>query len=414
MDDKWIENIREKMSEFEMTPPEGLWDSVQKQLKIRKARRRRVLGTAIAASVALIVGFFFAYIPEKTERPKSPVLLSSVEKHELEHEGIKQSIKENKILTQEVSMHKHSKISTNHQSSTFTNINETVSASESRVLQEYDNNMNEPNFALDLDEGENATEKNSFEKTNVSEDKLYVYVEPKDHSYKSHFSVSLSASANGIGGYINDNNFTVRPNTQPTTGDLPQTRMGGGILSDMLNSPSTPEPTPMEVFDHKLPLRFSVSLSFPIYKNLNIETGIVYSFLKSEIRYGDFLSGIWNGNQKLHFLGVPIGARYTPFKFQRLDIYTTGGAMMEKCIAGSLKEDRSSGISYSYPGCKERPFQICLNAAVGIQYNIAKELGIYLEPGLGFYLKNGSKLHTIYGKRPVTFNLNIGIRFTHP
>ena len=85
--------------------------------------------------------------------------------------------------------------------------------------------------------------------------------------------------------------------------------------------------------------------------------------------------------------------------------------MAEKCIAGDIREDSSSDAGYRYSGCDERPFQFSFNAAAGLQYALAAGCSVFIEPGVGIYLNNGSKLRTIYSERPVTFNVNVGFRF---
>ncbi|MDE6653769.1 MAG: hypothetical protein K2K37_05210, partial [Muribaculaceae bacterium] len=80
MDDKWIDNVREKMSEFETTPPEGLWDSVQEGLDARKSRRWKILPAAIAASIALIIGLYIAFMPVSTPIAKEPLLCQTTER----------------------------------------------------------------------------------------------------------------------------------------------------------------------------------------------------------------------------------------------------------------------------------------------------------------------------------------------
>ena len=248
---------------------------------------------------------------------------------------------------------------------------------------------------------------------NVNAYDLYAYVEEDIELKDSHFSIGVSTSADGMGAFMNGTDPGRIFSNRIYASNMTQSRMGGGIFSDSdsSNSPNTPEPTPVEVFDHKIPLRYSLKVSFPLFTNLTLDTGIAYSYLKSDIRYGDTYNGVWKGEQKLHFLGVPVGVRYTPMSLNNFDCYIAGGAMAEKCIAGTIIND-TQGKPYSYPGCEERPWQFSLNAGVGVQYNLAKECGIYLEPGMSIYIKNGSRLRSIYNERPINFNLNIGIRFS--
>ena len=221
-------------------------------------------------------------------------------------------------------------------------------------------------------------------------------------------SVGASASANGLGGMINNGNIEGRPLL--ASGSIPLTRMGGGVLGE---SNSSPAPTYVELFDHRLPVRVSIDFSWPVGHGVSVGTGLTYSYLKSDIRYGYSDSPLFNASQYLHFIGIPVNVRYTPWSFRNLGIYVSAGFMAEKCIAGQIKEADPQYPLYRYEGCDSRPFQFSFNGAAGVQYSLTHRCAVFIEPGVGIYLKNGSKLRTIYSERPITFNVNVGLRFGH-
>lgn len=132
---------------------------------------------------------------------------------------------------------------------------------------------------------------------------------------------------------------------------------------------------------------------------------------KSDIRYGYSDSPLFKATQNLHFIGIPVNARYTPWSSRKLGIYVSAGFMAEKCIAGQIKKENPQDPDYAYAGSDERPFQFSFNAAAGAQYSLTHKCAVFIEPGVGIYLKNGSRLRTIYSERPVTFNVNVGLRF---
>mgnify|MGYP001778029164 CR=1 FL=1 len=55
--------------------------------------------------------------------------------------------------------------------------------------------------------------------------------------------------------------------------------------------------------------------------------------------------------------------------------------------------------------------QWSVSGAVGIQYNFIKNLGVYIEPGVGYYFDDGNDVLTIYKDKPFNFNMQIGLRF---
>lgn len=414
MDDKWIENVREKMSEFEMTPPEGLWDSIEEGIKTRRPRWWRILIPVAAASAALLAAGYFALMPvDPTIQERPATCYAAIEPKNTvgEEKTDTRTLTDKTESVTELMSEKKSRLPhTSHPIESYVPegnvyVNESVNPEEEVGTTERDT----PEI--------NLKEKEGPEKSGNHDNGLHNYVQTNCDNGKSRFEISISASADGVGGMMNDNDFARNLSRQIHAADSPDSRMGGGLFSDAdSNTPPAvsddPEPSPVELFDHKIPMRYSLNLSFPIYRNLNIDTGIAYSYLKSDIRYGDTSNGIRNGQQKLHFLGVPIAVRFKPLSLDHFDGYISGGVMAEKCIGGTMGSDGTAGEPYSYPGCEDRPWQFSLNAGLGMQYNITRECGIYLEPGFGIYIKNGSALRTIYSERPVTFNLNVGLRFS--
>ena len=54
--------------------------------------------------------------------------------------------------------------------------------------------------------------------------------------------------------------------------------------------------------------------------------------------------------------------------------------------------------------------QWSIGGALGVQYNIIPQLGLYAEPGIKYYFDNGSHIRNYFKYRPTNFNLQIGLR----
>ncbi|MDE5586693.1 MAG: PorT family protein [Muribaculaceae bacterium] len=400
MDDRWIDSIRDKMADYDFVPPDGLLESVQDEVRGRRIRRMRVWG-AIAASVALLVGIFAILFSEKTDRYVP--LIVNVPDGDRENKSSNRQV--NKIFSSATEL---SSISNTKRTAgvveTVLAVNEPASIpdipSEARQVdtQEYQERVKktdpEPADSYLLSISDNGMDTDS----NVR------------NGSGSHLSVGLSASANGLGGLLNDND--IEGNPVPTASSLPYTRMGGGLISDP-HANNAPTPRFIERFDHKLPVRFSVDFSLPVSHHFSFGAGVCYSYLRSDIRYGYSDQTLYKAIQNLHFIGIPMNLRWSPWRSGKIGIYVSAGVMAEKCIGGELKEGSLSNPTYRYEGYDERPFQFSFNASAGLQYSPAHKCAIFIEPGVGMYLKNGSKLRTIYSERPLTFNINVGLRFGH-
>lgn len=165
--------------------------------------------------------------------------------------------------------------------------------------------------------------------------------------------------------------------------------------------------------DHHLPVRVGFAISFPLSERLSIGTGLTYTYLATDIYSGSVHSYL-DSSQSVHFIGVPLSLSYRVFSVGRFDAYAIGGAMVEKAVRGRVHETYIlNGTEYrsdSYD--TELPWQFSLNLSAGFQYNISPTLGIFVEPGLQYYLPNNSSLCTIYSDKPLNFSLNLGLRLT--
>lgn len=404
MDDKWIDSIKDRMADYEIAPPDGLLEAVEGKIRVRRMRRRFAFGV-IAASIALLIGFSVALNPDISDIAYHGPLVSDAtgEKtgKEISEEVIKQ-VAENTVIPESIPINPKSR-----RVVVATNMDIPTLASTNPVVSDY-----HPSISPGYEE-ETHSEEQSHPSIKPDDTRYAEYefsAQPIDSRTDVHVPVymEVSTSANGLGGILGEDGIENR--LLMASACLPHSRMGGGMLGST-NSFEPPAPRFIEMFDHRLPVRASIEFSLPIGYSLSVGTGVTYSYLRSDIRYGYSDSPLFKALQSLHFLGIPVNLRYSPFNVGKLDIYVSTGFMAEKCIGGGIKTENSSNPEYSYTGSDDRPFQLSFNAAVGLQYGLANKCAVFIEPGLGLYLKNGSKLRTIYSERPVTFNVNVGLRF---
>lgn len=154
---------------------------------------------------------------------------------------------------------------------------------------------------------------------------------------------------------------------------------------------------------HHAPLSLGLSVRVPITNRFSITSGLVYSRLKS-----DFTSKSRHREQTLHYLGVPIGATYTFWTYRCLNIYAIGGMQADFNVKATLEENsRVNPISIS----KDR-VQFSALAGPGLQLDLAKGFGIYVEPTVRYYFDNGSDIENYFKEKPWNINLNAGLRLT--
>lgn len=149
--------------------------------------------------------------------------------------------------------------------------------------------------------------------------------------------------------------------------------------------------------DHHYPIRFGAAMRYQIAPRIGLESGVRYTILNS-----DFTSKNANINisQNVGFLGIPVTVTYDILQAGAFSTYATAGGEVAKSIVAH--DDNGSSLPH--------PWQLSVQAAVGMQYGITENIGVYIEPGIGYYFDNNSSLETYYSEHPINFTLSFGFR----
>ena len=142
---------------------------------------------------------------------------------------------------------------------------------------------------------------------------------------------------------------------------------------------------------HHRPVSVGVTFTYPLVRNIFLESGLSYTFLRSE-----YTGGI--GDQRLHFLGVPLKLGYrfnTPSSFS---VALSAGAMAEKCICGELFGSR---ITVREP-------QFSAVATASVYYNLGQQLSLFVAPDISYYFTSTS-VPTYRTERPMSITLRLGV-----
>lgn len=177
------------------------------------------------------------------------------------------------------------------------------------------------------------------------------------------------------------------------------------------------QPEVQEEYSHKIPVKVGLTARYNITGRLGVETGLTYSILSSSVKTGNSETGNnWSsGSQTLHYLGIPLNISFNILNSRYVNIYVTGGGMMEKSISGSIKTDEYVDGKFARTlTAKVSPkgLQWSVNAAAGVQANILPQLGVFVEPGVSHHFKNGSRVRSIYTDKPTDFSLGFGLRYS--
>ena len=204
--------------------------------------------------------------------------------------------------------------------------------------------------------------------------------------------------------------------------------------------------------DYKMPVSVGASVKWNINDLWDLESGVYYTYLASEMHNQS--NPKVEEKQKLHYIGIPLKVQRTFWKNRRWAVYASTGVMLEKCVKAARDISFYSGnvsayelgnnipvtsgvptvsgiqsfvpkhdgeASWDYTAAASQgeehtsfhvnQLQCSASLSAGVQFNLAKRVGLYLEPGATYYFNDGSGVETIRKEHPLNFSLQMGIRF---
>lgn len=167
-------------------------------------------------------------------------------------------------------------------------------------------------------------------------------------------------------------------------------------------------------YKHRLPVRVGLNVAYRLTDRLSVESGVSYTRLSSDMKDGT-KDNYSSGSQKLDYIGVPLNVKYRAFGYRRLSVYASAGLLTEKCVSGKTTHEyviSGEKKKHETEDVAAKPWQLSVNAALGAQFDVLRNVGVYVEPGVSYYFDDRSTLSTIYKEKPLNFNLNLGVRYT--
>lgn len=164
---------------------------------------------------------------------------------------------------------------------------------------------------------------------------------------------------------------------------------------------------------HSLPLTYSLSLRYQANKRIGLESGLQYTRLNSLFQTGEGANRI-DEKQRIDYLGVPLKVSYRIWSGKHVGIYTSAGVTLEIPVQSTVTTDY---ILNNQPQLRESvhldvPLQWSTGVGIGVQYNITPSISIFAEPGVQYYIPDGSGFETYRTQHPFTITIPAGLRFT--
>ena len=159
-----------------------------------------------------------------------------------------------------------------------------------------------------------------------------------------------------------------------------------------------------ETTKHNMPVSFGATVSYSLNDRLALTSGLVYTLATSSFEHGTSSNASMD-EQTLHYVGIPLTASYTVWSNNWLKTYVNAGGQADFNVSAKVEtEGHTTDID------KDR-VQLSVGAAAGVQLNVIKQMGVYVEPGVRYYFDNGSNVQTVFKEHPCNFSLQMGLRW---
>lgn len=419
MKEQWIEDIRQRLADYEQPAPTLDWDIIERAVAAQRATRRtRHIALwprlAAAASVAaLLAGTAWLCLsdqtPEVATLPKDPV------------RGVKTTRKTTAPTTQQTS-----------DEATMTGrllaaagivpafptdaVAEVVPLDASELLPEtVSATVSATAPATTTDQPHTATEQ-----PRTASESRTLPVPSRHATTAMPYQPRRTARTATLGA------LTAKAYVAGALGSANSTAAMGLLMSDAPLSTQDPDyattaspelgqaSVPDRQVRHHQPVRIGLSVRYRLNDRWSIEGGLSYSHHTSDITEtaGDHTR---QSAQQLDFIGIPVNVNYSIWSNRHVNIYASAGAEAERMVQGKRTVQTTIGGTAT-PEEQERVKMtrpvFSVNAAVGAEAKLGQTVSIYAEPGVGYHFDNGSPLPTIYTDKPLNATLNLGVRFS--
>lgn len=405
MKEDWTDQLRQKLEGFEMTPPEGLWEDICKEMGMPvepASTSHKRWYWAVAAAILALVGFFAVYLYEDHSKPtvltaRSEIKpIESKEKTEIEPKTEPKAETPQKAKSPIKAMPSTKLMAFKAQDEEAKDEvpAETEETIETEVLAE-SGVQSEPEVQSDSVASAEEEKPQTSKPTKKAIDFPELMPEPQVRANNPHeWAVGVNASGGVLAGKTGheDRDVASPPDIEEQTEEKSQAR---NAITDFY-------PHGDSDWNHHIPIRLGLSVQYQLNDHLALISGISYTYLYSE--WGKaFLKG-GGYEQMLHYIGVPLGVAWNLWSSNHFHFYLSGTVLLEKCISFKYRWQESQTVN------SVRPWQFSIRAAFGAEYAFTPQFGIYFEPSLGYYFNDGSSLRHYYKERPFAPSLDFGLR----
>ena len=415
-EDQWTQRLRDHLADIEAPVPDDLWEKIEARLPKevaspapKKEARIVPLWARWAAAAVIVGGLVILWnvksgmwnensllsskseTTKKTSAEKTPALMKSKKSEESESsESIEQGVKAPALLAEEMPMESEKKV----EETPLVPISSEEKPNEPILPVSSEEKSNESIQPISSEKKPNDSEKSPENVIRELNQKIAAY----KHHRRGSATINLYAS-NGFGNQSYRNGVLM---SQELLSNYDYYRNPDSHGTRVGNSP-------VYLANHEerqnfyQPISFGLSVNIPISSKFSVSTGVVYTRLSSDFT-SIANSLVYERQQKLHYVGIPLTVQYNVWQWHGLNVYATAGGQADFNVKAYMTTEGTE------TKLEKDNLQWSVNAALGVQYNFIPQLGIYVEPGIKHYFNNGSHIQNYFKHRPTNFNLQIGLR----
>lgn len=405
MKEDWTKQMQRKLEGHKMAPPAGLWEGISSEMglspKPAATKPVRRWYWAAAAVVLALVGFFAFYHHDSSEQyvqvadassPQLPVQTTMVEPSpDSPIPTVQRAQVDAPLLAQSHPINKVTSVADSYEvAPAEDSVVESVVESVVDSVASQKNNV-EPQQTTHLALVTEDLQDRDARK--LSESHLSSLT---SHPHKWAIGLNASGGLLAANNTVGNTQLYFNMNCVITDTNVENFNHGSGLDSYTPHSYMLAD----YVWKHHLPMRFGLSLQYQLSQSVALLSGISYTRLSSEFSIPLYPNISYD--QHLHYVGLPLGVSWQLWSDRHFRLYVSSSVMVEKCV--------SSSISIKHEQPLEKPWQWSFSTAAGAEYNVTRQLGIYLEPSIGYYFDDECSLKHYYKEHPLAPAMEFGLR----
>ena len=149
---------------------------------------------------------------------------------------------------------------------------------------------------------------------------------------------------------------------------------------------------------HSIPYSFGLNISMAINDKVAVTGGVDISIYHSRITINNILN-----IQNAYYLGIPLSLDWTFWQSGSVSAWIGGGGKVDRLVYGKFGTDR----------IKDNTLNWSIIGDLGIQYDLTKNVGVFLAPEVSYYFKpENPVIQTYRTENPLMFTVGAGLRFS--